>query len=79
MSGQPHLRGIPVIIVTTSDDAKDRRRAAELGAKHDHIKHIDSGSLIRLARKVQKYTRRVSDRLHGRAGGGNGNDPALQA
>ena len=62
MSHQPHLHKIPVIIVTTSDDARDRQRAAELGARSYDVKPIDSGSLIRLARKIQKYTKIVCDR-----------------
>jgi|SRR6185295_2171270 len=74
MCAQPHLRRIPVIVVTTSDEARDRQRAAELGAKHYDIKPIDSGSLLRLAKKVQKYTRRVNDRLRERKGDGNGHD-----
>lgn len=73
MRGRPQLRRIPVIIVTTSDEDSDRRRAAELGAKHYDIKPIDSGSLLRLARKVQKYTQRVNDRRREQKGDGNGN------
>lgn len=72
MRARPQLGGIPVIVVTTSDEPRERRRAAELGAKHYDIKPIDSGSLLRLARKVQKYTQRVSDRLRERKGDGNG-------
>ena len=66
MRAQPHLRDIPVMIVTTSDEARDRERATELGAKHYEIKPIDSGSLIGLVRKVQRYTRGVNDHARGR-------------
>jgi CheY-like chemotaxis protein len=51
---QPQLRGIPVIIVTSSEEESDRRRATELGAHYD-VKLIDPGSLLRLAKKVRRY------------------------
>jgi CheY-like chemotaxis protein len=53
---QPDLRDIPVIVVTSSDEETDRRRAAELGAHHYEVKLVDSGTLLRLARKVRRYT-----------------------
>jgi CheY-like chemotaxis protein len=53
---QPQLRGIPVIIVTSSEEESDRRRAAELGAHHYDVKLIDPASLLRLAKKVRRYT-----------------------
>jgi CheY-like chemotaxis protein len=62
---QPRLRDIPVIIVTSSEEESDRQRAAELGARHYDVKLIDSGSLLRLAKKVRRYT----DLLQRRDGG----------
>ena len=75
MRAQPHLRDIPVMIVTTSDEESDRRRATELGAKHYEIKPIDSGCLLGLARKVQKYTRTVSALPKEGPGHGPGDSP----
>jgi CheY-like chemotaxis protein len=60
---QPRLRRIPVVIVTTSDQEEDRRRALELGAREYTIKPMDSAGLLRLARKVGKYTRMYCERI----------------
>ena len=68
---QPHVREIPVIIVTTSEEESDRQRAAELGARHYDVKLIDSGSLLRLAEKVRRYTALFSERLRHRPDGGS--------
>jgi CheY-like chemotaxis protein len=53
---QPQLREIPVIVVTSSEEESDRQRAAELGARHYDVKLIDTSSLLRLAKKVRRYT-----------------------
>jgi CheY-like chemotaxis protein len=71
--GQPHLRGIPVIIVTTSEEEGDRQRAAELGARHYNVKLIDTGSLLRLAKKVRRYAGILTGRYRGDPDGDNGN------
>lgn len=63
MRNQPRLRRIPVIIVTTSGEERDRRRALELGAREYHIKPIDSGGQLRLAKKIHTYTRRFCTRI----------------
>lgn len=63
MRQQPRLRKIPVVIVTTSGEERDRRRALELGAREYYIKPIDSGGLLRLAKKVSTYTRMYSSRI----------------
>jgi CheY-like chemotaxis protein len=53
---QPRLRRIPVVIVTTSGEESDRLRALELGAREYYIKPIDPAGLLRLAKKVRRYT-----------------------
>lgn len=63
MRDKPRLRRIPVIIITTSDEERDRRRACELGAREYCIKPIEWDSLLRLARKVEKYTSLFSARI----------------
>ncbi|RPH36155.1 MAG: response regulator [Planctomycetota bacterium] len=60
---QPRLRRIPVVIVTTSGEERDRQRAMELGAREYTIKPIDSGGLLRLAKKVHTYTRLFCTRI----------------
>jgi CheY-like chemotaxis protein len=75
MREQPGLRRIPVVIVTTSGEERDRKRALELGAREYYIKPIDSGGLLRLAKKIHTYTRLFCARIrhlaaqdHGEAG-----------
>jgi len=63
MRQQPRLRRIPVVIVTTSGEERDRTRALELGAREYYIKPIDSGGLLRLAKKVHTYTRLFCARI----------------
>ena len=63
MRQQPRLRRIPVVIVTTSGEERDRQRALELGARDYTIKPIDSGGLLRLAKKVHTYTRLYCARI----------------
>jgi CheY-like chemotaxis protein len=63
MRQQPRLRRIPVVIVTTSGEERDRRRALELGAREYYIKPIDSGGLLRLAKKIHTYTRMFCSRI----------------
>lgn len=60
---QPRLRLIPVVIVTTSGEERDRRRALELGAREYYVKPIDPGGLLRLARKVRRYTQLYCTRI----------------
>ena len=60
---QPRLRRIPVVIVTTSGEERDRRRALELGAREYYIKPIDSAGLLRLCRKVARYVQRYCSRI----------------
>lgn len=60
---QPRLRRIPAVIVTTSGEEKDERRAMELGAREYLIKPIDPAGLLRLAKKVRKYTGMYSSRI----------------
>jgi CheY-like chemotaxis protein len=60
---QPCLRRIPVVIVTTSDEEQDRRRALELGAREYIIKPIETSGLLWLARKVVKYIRIYGERI----------------
>ena len=63
MRQQPRLRRIPVVIVTTSGEERDRKRALELGAREYYIKPIDSSGLLRLAKKVHTYTRLFCARI----------------
>ena len=63
MRQQRGLRRIPVVIVTTSGEERDRVRALELGAREYYIKPIDSGGLLRLAKKVHTYTRMFCSRI----------------
>jgi CheY-like chemotaxis protein len=60
---QPRLRRIPVVIVTTSGEERDRQRALELGAREYTIKPIDSSGLLRLAKKIHTYTRLFCARI----------------
>jgi CheY-like chemotaxis protein len=71
MAKHPHLRQIPVIIVTSSDEERDRQRATELGVKDYNVKPIDSDSLVRLAEKIDKYFRVSCDKLGQRSGDGS--------
>jgi DNA-binding response OmpR family regulator len=63
MRTRPGLRRIPVMILTTSGEEEDRKRALELGARDYHIKPIDGGGLNRLARKVATYLRLYCQRI----------------
>lgn len=60
---QPRLRRIPVVIVTTSGEERDERRAIELGAREYTVKPIDPAGLMRLAKKVRKYTGMFNTRI----------------
>ena len=63
MRQQPRLQRIPVVIVTTSGEERDRKRALELGAREYYIKPIDSSGLLRLAKKIHTYTRMFCARI----------------
>jgi len=63
MRSRPGLRRIPVIVVTTSGEEEDRRRAFELGARDYSIKPIDSCGLYHLARRVATYLRLFCGRI----------------
>jgi CheY-like chemotaxis protein len=63
MRQQPRLRRIPVVIITTSGEERDRRRALELGAREYYIKPIESSGLLRLAKKIRIFVRLFSRRI----------------
>lgn len=63
MREQPRLRRIPVVIITTSGEERDRRRALELGAREYYVKPIDSSGLLRLAKKIHIFVRLFSRRI----------------
>ena len=70
ISKRPEIHRIPVIIVTTSDEESDRKRAAELGARNYNVKPLDSNSLVRLALKIKKATEEKGEQTE--RGNGNG-------
>ena len=63
MRQQPRLRRIPVVIITTSGEERDRRRALELGAREYYVKPIESTGLLQLAKKVHTFTRLFAGRV----------------
>jgi CheY-like chemotaxis protein len=63
MRDRPRLRRIPVIIISTSGEEEDRRRAIALGARDYHVKPIDNRGLLRLARRVTTYVRLFAKHL----------------
>ena len=55
LKGDPGLRHIPVVVLTTSDDEGDRRRAYRRHANSYLVKPTDFGSFEALAQSVGQY------------------------
>ena len=54
----PRLRALPVIVLTTSSDLRDRSRAAEVGADDYWVKPNDFDEFIDMMRGLPKYWER---------------------
>lgn len=55
LKGNPRLRPIPAIMLTTSSDPADVKQAVELGASAYWVKPLDLRALERIARKVMVF------------------------
>lgn len=55
LKSDPDLRAIPVIVVTASQHARDRRGAYELGAAGYVVKPIEFESFVRAVQTVGRY------------------------
>lgn len=52
---QPGIRGLPVIVLTSSEDLRDVNRAYALGANSFLVKPLDFENSLSLLRMVEKY------------------------
>jgi CheY-like chemotaxis protein len=52
---QPGIRGIPAVVLTSSDQVRDVNRAYALGANSFLVKPADFQSTVELARVLRKY------------------------
>jgi CheY-like chemotaxis protein len=59
LRARPDIGRIPVIVLTTSEQPRDRRRARELGANGFRTKPVEPKVFCRFARAVDRYVRRV--------------------
>lgn len=50
---RPGLAGLPVVVLSASDDAGDRLRARELGASEYRLKPLAFGNLVGLVRELR--------------------------
>jgi CheY-like chemotaxis protein len=55
LRGQPGLRVIPVIVLTSSQDKGDLRRAYELGANSYIVKPVENGTLVEMVKALGAY------------------------
>jgi CheY-like chemotaxis protein len=55
LKSDPDLRAIPVIVVTASQHARDRRDAYALGAAGYVVKPIEFESFVRAVQTVERY------------------------
>jgi len=53
--GLPVVKRIPVVVLTSSVDERDVKRAYDLGANSYLVKPVDFDSLLDLARRLQLY------------------------
>jgi CheY-like chemotaxis protein len=63
LRARPDVGRIPVIVLTTSEQPRDRRRARELGANGFRTKPVEPGVFSRFARAVDRFVRRVDRKL----------------
>jgi two-component system response regulator len=61
IKGDPALRGIPVIILTSSDAEKDVAHSYALGASHYLIKATDLRGLQRIVHYVERFCRSAAN------------------
>lgn len=54
LSKQPHLRSIPVLVLSSSDDEGDQARARQLGAVAYWVKPFEFDELVRLGRELAR-------------------------
>jgi CheY-like chemotaxis protein len=52
---QDGLRGLPVVVLTSSDQLRDVNRAYEIGANSFFVKELDFQSSVDLSRLLQRY------------------------
>jgi len=55
LRGQPSLKRLPVIVLTSSDEPRDINRAYDLGANSYLLKPTQSEKLDDMARQLQSY------------------------
>ena len=55
LKSDPELRAIPVIVVTASQHARDRRHAYELGAAGYVVKPIEFESFVEAVQTLERY------------------------
>ena len=55
LKSDPELRAIPVIVVTASQHARDRRHAYELGAAGYVVKPIEFETFVQAVQTVERY------------------------
>ncbi len=49
------LRGVPIVVLTTSADSQDVRRAYELGANSYIVKPVDFDKFVEVASQIEVY------------------------
>jgi len=60
MRETPELRSIPVLVLTISDEGKDRETALSFGARDFHLKPTDWSDLARWVADLLKHEKGVS-------------------
>jgi CheY-like chemotaxis protein len=67
LRGQSGLRHIPAVMLTTSADPQDVKRAAELGARAYWLKPLGAEGLKRIARRIGTFVKLFSKHLEASA------------
>jgi CheY-like chemotaxis protein len=57
---QPGIRGLPVVVLTSSEEIRDVNRAYQLGANSFLVKPLDFENSVAVAKMVEKYWLRSS-------------------
>lgn len=52
---RPALRSVPIVVLTTSADSQDVRRAYELGANSYIVKPVDFDKFVEVASQIEVY------------------------
>jgi len=55
IKAHPRLRGVPIVVLTTSADSQDVKRAYELGANSYIVKPVDFDKFVEVASQIEVY------------------------